>query len=171
MTDQLLKQVSSSASPTPSRGRGRPKGSKNKNKIKSEPKIVQTKFGTVIPNLPPQQRKALDKLLLAGTAPSVSGRLPNSIFQAPEAALNAGRQIPQNDVKKDHILFKGINLSKNITTGNWEVESVTTNHGKFETGEEQTKKINQALVRAFVTYLRESIFEEDIKAFLEQEKG
>jgi len=153
--------------PSPAKGRGRPKGSKNKTKAQN---IVQTRFGTIVPNMPPYQRKALDNLLFAGSAPTTAGRLPNSVFQAPEAVLNSGRQIPQNDVKSDHLLVKGVNLIKNVSTGDWEVESIMTNHGKFETGEEQTKKINQALVRAFVTYLKQHVFESDIKTFLEQEK-
>jgi hypothetical protein len=161
--EQAPKKSRETSSPT--KGRGRPKGSKNKSKSQA---IVKTKFGTIIPNLPPYQRKALGNLLFAGSAPNTVGKLPNSIFQAD--GLNAGRQLPQNDVKSDHLLFKEVHLVKNITTGDWEVESVTTNQGKFETGVEQTKKINQALVRAFVTYLRQHVFENDIKTFLEQEK-
>ena len=147
--------------------RGRPKGAKNKSKpetkVKSEAKIVHTKFGSVIKNMTVEQRRAFEQLIMSGTEPSLPGAIPDSAL-----GMNQGRQLPQTESKADHLLIKGIHLSKNMSSGNWEVSVIETNHGQFGTGEEQTKKLNQELVRGFVTYLRK-VFEEDLNEFLSQE--
>lgn len=137
--------------------KGRPKSSKNKTKV------VETKFATVIKDMKSDQRKVLDQLLFSATEPSVNPSLPESVLSPPR-----GRQLPQNNIKKDHLLIKGIKINKNMTSGEWEVSLVETNKGNFGTGQEQTKRIDQKQVRALVSHLK-NVFEEDLKAFLEEE--
>lgn len=171
MTENLNNQtqLDSSEAPTPKKGRGRPKGSKNKAKSEDpNSRVLKTSFGVVIKNMSSKQKKVLDQLVFSTTPNPGTGYIPSSVLQSTE--IKQGRQLPQNDIKKDHLLIRGLELVKNMATGSWEVAVIDTNHGKFGTGEEQTKKINQAIIRAFVTYLKDQVLEDDLKAFIEGER-
>ena len=124
---------------------------KRNNQTRTDDRVVKTKFGTIIQDLSGEQKKVLSGLL----------------FSATEASEHS-RQIPTNDIKTDHLLVKGINLTKNAYTGNWEVGMIITNHGNFGTGDEQTSRINQNLIRNLVGYLK-SVFEEDITEYIKKE--
>jgi hypothetical protein len=149
-------------SPKEKRGRGRPKGSKKK------PMVVNTKFGAVVENLNSTQRKFLNQYLFSATDSSSAGIIPDSVFMSKEE-IRQGRQVPQNDIKKNHLLLKSIVVSKNMTTGDWEVSCIDTNQGKFGTSTQQTEKLDQKLVRSFVTHLREA-FEEDLIEYIKDEQ-
>jgi hypothetical protein len=120
---------------------------------KNKQKIVKTPFGTVFSNLNSGQKKVLDQLLFSTTTDSTTV---------------VGRQLPQNDIKKDHLLIKGFELKKNMTTGSWELAVIDTNQGRFGTGEDQTSRLDQKLIRSVATYLKQFI-EEDLQTFIEQE--
>lgn len=156
MSDQKL-----NPQPETKKSRGRPKGSKNK----GGRQVIQTKFGTVIESLSSSQKKMLDQLMFTATDPSTNGHLPDSVFQG----VRQGRALPQNDIKKDHVLIKGLHLTKNMNTGDWEVSMIETNHGKFGTSAEQTAKINQKIVRALISYMK-NVFEKDLQSFIEKER-
>ena len=136
---------------------------RQKRKKKNNQKVVETKAGLVIENMDSDQKKVLNNLLFAATDPSKNTPLPGSVLGA------QGRALPNNDIKKDHLLIKGINLSKDPQTGTWEISSIDTNHGQFGTGEKQTERINQTLVRNFVAYIK-NIFENDIREFINSGK-
>jgi hypothetical protein len=123
------------------------KTSKKRNK-----EIVHTKFGTIIQDLKGEEKRALSSLLFSTTEPSESAR-----------------QIPSNEIKKDHLLVKGINLVKNPQTGIWEVGLIITNQGNFSTSEAQTTRMSQPLIRSFVNYLKD-LFEEDVSEYIKKEK-
>jgi hypothetical protein len=134
--------------------KGRPKGTKNK--LKSNVAVP-----IVIPNR---------SIKLGPNTSEEDAIAPHSsLFAVRKKALRSDRSTIVNEIKTDHILIKEINLVKNMSIGDWEVGYIDTNHGKFGTGKEQTAKINQKLVQSFVIYLRDHVFEEDLKAFLEQE--
>lgn len=141
-----------------------PKQTKKK-RAKRKRKVTNTPFGSAIGNLSSDQKKVLDQLLFVSTAPSEASKVPESALGVPQQS----RQLPQNDIKNDHLLIKQFSLIKNMQTGNWEISLIETNQGKFSTSQEQTDRIDQKSVRQFVSQIKEA-FAPDLKAFLEGEK-
>ena len=129
--------------------------------------IIKTPFGLVYKNSSSEEKAALNQILFSATDPSEHGHLPKSVFQD---NLTQGRQLPRNDIKADHLFIRGINLTKNLSTGNWEISLVETNQGRFAVSEEQNNRIDQQEIRKVVNHLKAEVFEEDLKAFLEGEK-
>jgi hypothetical protein len=126
-------------------------------------KKLKTPFGTVIESLSSNQKKALDQLLFSATEPSIHANTPDL------SAPRNGRTLPQNEAKSDHLLIKKFSLKKNMTTGSWEIESIETNKGSFGTGEDQTSKIDQSLLRSVAAHLKQ-VTEQDLVDFIESEE-
>jgi hypothetical protein len=140
---------------------------KKKKKTKKGPNVVKTPFGLVYKNMSSEQRQIMSQLLFSATDPSQHGHLPQSIFHD---GPTQGRQLPKYDIKDDHLFIKGINLTKSLVTGKWEISLVDTNQGQFLVSEEQNSRINQQELGKIVNHLRTEVFEEDLKAFLQNEK-
>lgn len=133
---------------------------------KSSKKIVNTNFGTVLENQSADQKKVLQNLIFAATAPSENSKIADSALGIQPTN---GRTLPKNDIKIDHLLIKGISLAKNMQSGDWEISEITTNQGSFGTSKDQNERLNQKLLRYLAGYLKQT-FEGDIKAFLHSEK-
>lgn len=136
------------------------KGRKSQNK-----KIIETKFGIVFQNLDSTQKRSLNELLFASTDPSPRQYISGQTSNEPKIT----RKLPDYEAKSDHLWIHELLIKKNLTSGQWEVSSIDTNKGKFGTSLEQTKRINQQQVLNLVKHLKEDVFEEDLKAFLENE--
>jgi len=128
--------------------------------------VVETKFGIVFKNMNPLQKRSLNELLFATTDPSPR----QYISQQSTPGQEIQRRLPDFEPKSDHLWIREITLRKNLESGTWEIGFIETNQGKFGTSLEQTSRIDQKQVASLVRHLREDVFEEDLKTFLENEK-
>jgi len=122
---------------------------------------ILTKFGLVVKKQGGTDNKK--------SAPSVlvnNSILPNRFFKGE----NPTAADLQKENKMTNLLIKEIVISKNMKSGDWEVKSIDTNHGKFGTGPNQTEKIDQQLVREIVKHLKEA-FQQDVEEFIEGEEN
>jgi hypothetical protein len=130
---------------------------------------LATSFGVVIKDLRGQERRALNELLFAVTDPAQHNILPESVLQDPNRG-SPPRELPNHDIKKDHLFIRGISLTKNLQKGTWEISLIETNQGKFQVGPEQNDQIDSKEISLLVDSLR-SIFEGDLQVFLKNEKS
>src|SRR5690606_21539325 len=73
--------------------------------------------------------------------------------------------MPLTEVKNDHLLIKGMQVTKNMKTGAWEFGEIETNQGTFALGPIHNERMNQKMLQTLALYLKD-IFEEDLKEFL-----
>lgn len=140
------------------------KTKKTKSKNKGQ-KVVETKFGIVFQNMNALQKRSLNEFLFAVTDPSPRQYIPKQGGNE----FNISRKLPEYDAKSDHLWIREVVIRKNLESGKWEVGEIGTNQGRFGTSTEQTRRIDQQQVLNLIKHLKEDVFEEDLKAFLENE--
>jgi len=142
------------------------KETSQKSASKEKKSLVNADLKSILNSFEVKKKKQIKEMVESSLTPSEPSRLPRK--------FTIDQDIHQDniiqEVKSDHLLIKQIVLTKNMMTGNWEVEKVDTNHGVFGTSEQQTEKIEQQLVRQLVNQLKQAM-EQDIKDFIEKEKS
>lgn len=127
-------------------------------------KIIKTKFGTVITKLNSKQNKLINELAFTTTDPTLEVNAPSFVY---DGSIKT-RHVPEYEIKQDHLLISGIELVKNLKTGNWEIAKINTNQGIFAAGSSQNEKLDQQSIRKLALQLKE-ILQLDIEFFLKEE--
>lgn len=120
-----------------------------------------------LPSMNSTAKRAFNALVQQGTQDSGEIVIPNNLKG--QKASSQPRVLPQTESKKDHLFIRGIQLSKDTTTGNWFFGEIETNQGTFALGAEHNAKLNQKMLKDFALYLKD-IFEEDLVQYLDLDK-
>ena len=127
--------------------------------------LVNPELHSLLNSFTEKKRTELNDMIISSLVPSEPSPIPKSAIL--NKIVYGEEALPQNDIKKDHLLIKQVNISKNMITGSWEVSRIETNHGPFGTSEQQTKKIDQQLIRQLISQLKQ-VMEQDIKDFIKE---
>lgn len=117
----------------------------------------------VLPEMTSDAKRALTALVQQGTQDSGEIVIPNNL-QGQKLPPKA-RVLPQTEPKSDHLLVKGIQIVKDMKTGDWHFGEIETNQGTFAMGPEQNARLNQKMLKNLAMYLKDT-FEADLKDFL-----